>query len=330
MLVKLNDARGGSPEHAAPRPSLCHWVAGIVGVVLALAPFIADPALETTVIPSPYVPAYPHQAQGYALIEASVEASARAWLAAAEEALRVPERVTLPLAAAGELDRDRLAAGFAFSVSAGRRLRLLPAFAPHGVGEAFVDVFAVRDGRYQRIGGSLPRAPLAALTLDAIDAGDYVLRVQAAPGVAGHYDLRVTLDPLLAFPVRGQNEQAIWSGFGADRDGGRRAHRGIDIFAARGTPVLAGMDAWVTRVETTRIGGNVVWLQPLFGNLRLYYAHLDEQWVGIGDFVRSGDPLGAVGNTGNAVTTPPHLHFGVYVREPGMRGGARDPADYIR
>ena len=94
--------------------------------------------------------------------------------------------------------------------------------------------------------------------------------------------------------------------------------------------MLAATDGWVTRVETTRVGGNVVWMQPLFGNMRVYYAHLHEQWVEPGDFVLAGQPLGAVGNTGNAITTPPHLHFGVYVRRPGVRGGARDPAEFLR
>jgi murein DD-endopeptidase MepM/ murein hydrolase activator NlpD len=71
-------------------------------------------------------------------------------------------------------------------------------------------------------------------------------------------------------------------------------------------------------------------MQPLFGNMRVYYAHLTEQWVEPGDFVLAGQPLGSVGNTGNAVTTPPHLHFGVYVRRPGVRGGARDPVEFLR
>jgi murein DD-endopeptidase MepM/ murein hydrolase activator NlpD len=135
---------------------------------------------------------------------------------------------------------------------------------------------------------------------------------------------------LLGFPVDGVDARAIWSGFGAERDGGRRAHRGVDIFAPRGTPALAAIDGWVTRVETTRVGGNVVWLQPLLGTMRIYYAHLDEQWVRPGDFVRAGQAVGTVGNTGNARTTPPHLHFGVYVRRQGMRGGARDPAEFLR
>ena len=55
-------------------------------------------------------------------------------------------------------------------------------------------------------------------------------------------------------------------------------------------------------------------MRPLFGNLRLYYAHLDTQLVAPGQIVRAGDPIGTIGNTGNAITTPPHLHFGVFLR----------------
>jgi murein DD-endopeptidase MepM/ murein hydrolase activator NlpD len=103
----------------------------------------------------------------------------------------------------------------------------------------------------------------------------------------------------------------------------------VDIFANRGTDAVAAVDAWVSRVDTTPRGGNVVWLQPVFGNMRLYYAHLDTQLVRAGEFVAAGDVLGTVGNTGNAVTTPPHLHFGVYLRRAGRRGGARDPYDFL-
>ena len=49
----------------------------------------------------------------------------------------------------------------------------------------------------------------------------------------------------------------------------------------------------------------------------LYYAHLDSQAVSSGMRVEIGDTLGFVGNTGNARTTPPHLHFGVYRRGEG-------------
>ncbi|MFN2326756.1 MAG: peptidoglycan DD-metalloendopeptidase family protein, partial [Gemmatimonadales bacterium] len=106
------------------------------------------------------------------------------------------------------------------------------------------------------------------------------------------------------------------SRFGASRDGGRRAHHGVDIFAPRGTPVVAVSPGTVNRVGTNNLGGLIVWVRDDFGN-RLYYAHLDSQSVTSGQRVEVGDTLGTVGNTGNARTTPPHLHFGVYRRGEG-------------
>ena len=58
---------------------------------------------------------------------------------------------------------------------------------------------------------------------------------------------------------------------------------------------------------------------------RSYYAHLDSQGVSTGTRVRAGDPLGTVGNTGNARTTVPHLHFGIYHR----REGPIDPMPFV-
>jgi len=72
----------------------------------------------------------------------------------------------------------------------------------------------------------------------------------------------------------------------------------------------------VNRVNETNIGGKVVWLRDTRGN-SLYYAHLDSQAVSPGTPVKVGDVLGFVGNTGNARSTPPHLHFGVYRRGEG-------------
>ena len=56
---------------------------------------------------------------------------------------------------------------------------------------------------------------------------------------------------------------------------------------------------------------------------RIYYAHLDSQVVREGMEVERGTLLGFVGNTGNARTTPPHLHFSVY------RRGAVDPFYFL-
>jgi hypothetical protein len=100
----------------------------------------------------------------------------------------------------------------------------------------------------------------------------------------------------------------------------------VDIFARRGTPVLAAADGTVETVDVKPVGGKVVWLRDPARNARLYFAHLDSQVVRPGQRVHVGDTLGFVGNTGNARTTAPHLHFGIYRRGEG----AVDPAPFIR
>jgi hypothetical protein len=97
--------------------------------------------------------------------------------------------------------------------------------------------------------------------------------------------------------------------FGAARDGGARHHEGVDIFAPRSTPVLAVVDGRAVYREN-RLGGKTVWLNA--PGASYYYAHLDRAAITGTERVRAGDVLGYVGNTGNAATTVPHLHFGVY------------------
>jgi murein DD-endopeptidase MepM/ murein hydrolase activator NlpD len=312
--------------------SLRNFFALSTGAVLALLPLISAAPATNSIALLPFAPRYPHQAHGYelALARAQTNASARGWFAAADRALQEPQRIELPFATRDEQAHGSAARGYAFTVPMGRRVAITVTPSAAAADELFVDLFRAAPLRHERLTGALPGSASQPLVIDIVDGGDYLLRVQPHAGRAAEFDVAIRSAALLAFPVEGVDGRAIWSAFGAERDGGRRAHRGVDIFATRGTPVLAATDGWVTRVETTRVGGNVVWMQPLFGNMRVYYAHLHEQWVEPGEFVLAGEPLGAVGNTGNAVTTPPHLHFGVYVRQPGIRGGAQDPADFLR
>lgn len=113
--------------------------------------------------------------------------------------------------------------------------------------------------------------------------------------------------------------------FGDPRDAGARSHEGVDIFAPRGSAVVAVADGWVTSTRTNRLGGNVVWQWDPFRGQAIYYAHLDSQAVAAGDRVRAGDAIGRVGNTGNARSTPPHLHLGLY----RPIEGAIDPLPFI-
>jgi peptidoglycan LD-endopeptidase LytH len=99
-------------------------------------------------------------------------------------------------------------------------------------------------------------------------------------------------------------------GFGdswhAPRPGGRK-HLGVDMFAVHGMPLYAVTEGTV-RVSSNRLGGLVVHLDADDGD-RYYYAHLSAVSVSSGDRVAAGDIVGANGNTGNARTTPPHLHW---------------------
>lgn len=136
------------------------------------------------------------------------------------------------------------------------------------------------------------------------------------------YGLRLAGMPApatLAMPVLGVKRGALSDTWHAAR-APRRRHEGIDIFAGRGTPVVAATEGIVLRRGQDPLGGNVVWVYGP-GGLQHYYAHLDcFANLRTGDRVRAGTPLGFVGNTGNARTTPPHLHFGVY-----GDGGAVNP-----
>lgn len=116
----------------------------------------------------------------------------------------------------------------------------------------------------------------------------------------------------LEVPVAGVARPSLRSSYGEPRSG-HRSHQGIDIFARRGTPVVAACAGEVVRVGQDRLGGNVVWVAG--GAARLYYyAHLESFRPGlhVGERVSSGTALGRVGTTGNARGTPPHLHFGIY------------------
>ena len=102
-----------------------------------------------------------------------------------------------------------------------------------------------------------------------------------------------------------------------DTFGGARAvvgwHHGEDIFAPLGAPILAVADGTIFSVGWNDLGGNRLWLRDLNGN-EFYYAHLSaySPLAVNGARVKAGDVLGFNGNSGDAETTPPHLHFEIH------------------
>ena len=109
-------------------------------------------------------------------------------------------------------------------------------------------------------------------------------------------------------PVRRQRFADTW---GAARSGGRR-HEGSDIFTPIGTPIRSTTDGIVTKIGSNRLGGKLVGIQG--AGAWHYYAHLSRHArLRLYKRVRAGQTIGYVGKTGNAKTTPPHLHYGVYL-----------------
>jgi murein DD-endopeptidase MepM/ murein hydrolase activator NlpD len=138
----------------------------------------------------------------------------------------------------------------------------------------------------------------------------------------------------MRWPLAGEGQNV--SGFGADRDGGARHHKGNDIAAPRLTPVVAVADGVVMSV-TQEVGTeNCCWLALRHDDgWQSYYVHLNnDRWgtddgmgYGVrpdlveGSEVAAGEVLGWVGDSGNAEETIDHLHF--ELRTPS--GEAVDP-----
>ena len=128
-------------------------------------------------------------------------------------------------------------------------------------------------------------------------------------------------DRKIAMPLEDVTKRQIADTWGAPRGTGR-THEGQDIFAPKGTPILSATNGYVYKVGENNLGGQTVSVISAGGRV-YYYAHLDKYARGIevGDRVTTRTVLGYVGTTGNAVGTPPHLHFGIYTTS----GGAINP-----
>jgi murein DD-endopeptidase MepM/ murein hydrolase activator NlpD len=112
-----------------------------------------------------------------------------------------------------------------------------------------------------------------------------------------------------ASPVKGSTKNSYsQNDFLSPRDGHK--HKGIDIFAKSGTPVISATKGIVVYTGNWKLGGNVVLVMD--PHLRYhYYAHLSV--IGTHKFavVSLGEEIGKVGNTGNAIHTPSHLHYSI-------------------
>jgi peptidoglycan LD-endopeptidase LytH len=272
---------------------------------------------------SPLTLTSPHQQYLATLERAGIAETPLAleWVAASTRVLANPTAVALPFERAVPFGGEQpMAHAYRVTLNRGQRVDVMAQASTDVPTATFVDVFESDTDEPSHEAGTLRAAQYEA----AADR-DVIVRVQ--PELLRHGQLRVSLRaaPALRFPVADARLRDLQSVFGDPRDAGRREHEGVDIFARRGTPVVSATDGVVTRVGEGGLGGRVVWVWNPQRGLRLYYAHLDEQLVTTGAIVKAGDVLGTVGNTGNARTTSPHLHFGIYERGRG----AIDPYWFI-
>jgi murein DD-endopeptidase MepM/ murein hydrolase activator NlpD len=264
----------------------------------------------------------PHERYEHSLREAGLDQTALGgdWIAAAARAISDPVSIRSPYHEVSYLDsREAHAVGYRLNLRRGQRITTRFEMQSDTTCRVFLDMFVIPNNSngspiLLTSGDSLRRE----LEYVARRDGDYIVRIQPELLRGGSYEITIIVGASLAFPVSGHDTAAIKSWFGDPRSGGSREHHGVDIFAPRGTPVIAAARGTVRSTRPNNLGGKVVWLRDELGR-SLYYAHLDSQVVQRGDLVEVGDTLGFVGNTGNARTTPPHLHFGMYW------GGPSDP-----
>jgi hypothetical protein len=266
----------------------------------------------------------PHDAYYSALLRDNLNATADRWKAEAQQSLARPLRISLPYSERRLLEADYLQPiAFTFDLKMDALIRVDMYPSTNTRAEVFVDVFYLPDGaaKPKRIGSMTTQEQQ--LLIAAEHSGQYLVRIQPTHSSLGLIDVAISSPLRYGFPVDTERENAVQSLFGVERDAGTRRHEGIDIFAPRGTPVIAAEAGHVTRTGNTPRGGKHVWVRG--GQRSFYYAHLDSIAVSTGDRVMRGAVLGTIGNTGNAITTSPHLHFGIYK----FAQGAVDPLPLV-
>lgn len=134
-----------------------------------------------------------------------------------------------------------------------------------------------------------------------------------------------------SFPVVGTSLHEQRDGYGDSRGGGSRSHKGLDIFAPKGAPVVAVSGGTVVKSgDSGGLSGIRVWIEDDQGYFH-FYAHLDSFNVKAGQKIEAGQQLGTVGNTGReAVNTDHHLHYSVNKTGATGEHGNINPYEFLR
>lgn len=99
-------------------------------------------------------------------------------------------------------------------------------------------------------------------------------------------------------------------------------HYGVDILAAKNTPIKAAMDGYVFLSDWTLETGNTIGIQHA-NNIITFYKHNSELLKKAGSFVKAGEAVAIIGNTGT-MSNGPHLHFELW-----YKGKPVNPTEYV-
>jgi murein DD-endopeptidase MepM/ murein hydrolase activator NlpD len=271
-------------------------------------------------------PASPHEQYENRLINSGLDKNTmgQRWISKSKNLFVEAKQIKIPYKEMGYFAAEKIeGAAFTFNLERGQKLNANLSTQSLSGFVIYMDIWEQREnGEYKKL--AFADSASSGLQWEAKRSGSYLIRLQPELLTSGSYNLELNVVPSLAFPLKNASKKQIQSFFGVGRDNGARRHEGVDIFSGFRTPVLAVAEGTVTRVNENNLGGRVVWLRPKGKDYTVYYAHLDEQIAIEGREVLVGDTLGLMGNTGNAKTTPPHLHFGIYTS-----GGAVDPLPFI-
>ena len=187
----------------------------------------------------------PHEKYADAIKNAGLaeSAMAKSWFAEAKASLTAPVSVSIPYKETGYFSsEDPAASGYLLQLKAGEKLLVSVSSSPADA-VLFTELWHPSGDGYsllKSIDTSNNR-----LEFVVTEDGNYILRIQPELLANVEYTVTVTTGPSLAFPVVGN--RSIWSVWGDARDAGARSHEGIDIFAAKRTPVRTGPGSALTR-----------------------------------------------------------------------------------
>ena len=250
-----------------------------------------------------------------------------AWLNAAEVSLNNPLYVGGNFSEKGRFYKnDSVATAYHIEVKRGQKITVSLKKLTNTL-NVYMDLWRAGDSSRREIPAFITSADTTINIIEyaATDDEKLIVRFQQELSAQGDYEFEIRTGPVFIFPISPFVKSNIGSLWGDARDAGVRKHEGIDIFAAKKSPAVAVADGVISSVSENELGGKVVFLRPVNMNYNVYYAHLDSQLVEEGQRVLKGQIIGLVGNTGNARTTAPHLHFGIYTIN-----GAIDPLLFVK